>query len=54
MVILNTYLVKYFVGSSSSTTTEEQVTANSEYNAKQMIINKYQGQEVHILNVTKM
>ena len=51
--IMNTYSVKYYIGTSSSTTTVETVTANSEYNAKQLIINKYPNQEVHILNVTK-
>lgn len=52
--MLNTYLVKYFVGTSSANTTEETVQANSEYNAKQMIINRYSGQEVHILNITRL
>ena len=49
--IMHEYEIKYYVGNSSSTTTVETVTANSEYNAKQIIINKYNGQEVHILNV---
>ena len=51
---MNTYIVKYFVGNSSSNTTEETVVANSEYNAKQLIISRYQGQEVHILNIEKV
>lgn len=51
---MNTYEIKYYVGNSSSTTTTETVNSNSEYNAKQLIINKYQGQEVHILNVKKI
>ena len=45
------YVIKYYVGVSSSNTTVETVTASSEYNAKQLIINKYPGQEVHILDV---
>lgn len=52
-MFMNTYEIKYYVGNSSSTTTVETVTANSEYNAKQLIINKYSGQEVHILNILK-
>ena len=52
--LMNTYLVKYFVGNSSSTTTEEEVSANSEYNAKELIIARYPNQEVHILNITKI
>ncbi len=52
--MLQTYRIKYYVGVSSSTTTEETVQANSEYNAKQLIINRYPGQEVHILNITKI
>ena len=52
--MMNTYIIKYFVGNSSSTTTEETVQANSEYNAKQLIIDRYPGQEVHILNVKQV
>lgn len=48
---MHEYTIKYYVGTSSSTTTVETVTANSEYNAKQLIINKYSGQEVHILDI---
>ena len=48
---MHEYTIKYYVGTSASTTTVETVTANSEYNAKQLIINKYSGQEVHILDV---
>ncbi len=51
---MNTYEIKYYIGGSSSTTTVETVSANSEYNAKQLIINKYSGQEVHILNIVKI
>ena len=48
---MHEYIIKYYVGVSSSGTTVETVTANSEYNAKQLIINKYPGQEVHILDI---
>lgn len=51
---MNSYEIKYYVGNSSSTTTTEVVNANSEYNAKQLIINKYSGQEVHILSIRKI
>ena len=48
---MHEYTIKYYVGVSSSNTTIETVTASSEYNAKQLILNKYPGQEVHILDV---
>lgn len=52
--MMNNYEIKYFVGNSSAATTIEVVSANSEYNAKQLIINRYAGQEVHILNIKKI
>ena len=47
---LLTYLIKYYVDNSANTT-EETVTASSEYNAKQLILTKYSGHDVHILNI---
>lgn len=51
---MNTYEVKFYVGSIGSTTTIDTVVTNSEYNAKQIILARYPGQEVHILSVRKV
>lgn len=47
---MHTYLIKYYVDNSANTT-EETINASSEYSAKQLILAKYPGHNVHILNV---